>query len=326
MKKLVLFTFAVAAMASCSKNEVTLDGTQKTIGFNDAQWGNSVVSRATSDLGTTIALGVFAYQTEGTPSALYINDELSYQADAWKLSKTYYWPLTDPELTFYAYGPKTASNGISAAACTVGGTPTLSYTVTGNPGSQTDVIVDLAGKTQSTGKVTFALSHVLSQVQFKVQLSASANSALEVKINSITVKAPASADFAISSGVASWTNQAATNTDYASLASETEVTAANGSPAAIGAVMNMIPGSGAEIVVVATAYDKSTGAKVGEKTTTIKCDGTSPNSVAAWVAGTQVTYTLTLDPDSIASGSGAAIEFGQPTVNEWTGGSGSINM
>lgn len=324
MKKLFLFAFAVAAMASCGKNEVTLDGTQKTIGFNDAQWGNSVVSRATNDLGTTIALGVFAYQTAGTPSALYIDDELSYQTDAWKLSKTYYWSLTDSELKFYAYGPKAVSSGISAAACTVGGTPTLSYTVTGNPGSQTDVIVDLAGQTKDKELVTFNLSHVLTQVQFKAQLSASPNSSLTVKINSITVKAPASADFAIATGAASWTNHAATNTDYVSLSTETEMAAANGSAAAIGAVMNMIPGSGAEIVVVATAYNGTV--KVGEKTTTIKCDGTSQNSVAAWVAGTQVTYTLTLDPDSIANGSGAAIEFGQPTVNEWTDGSGSINM
>ena len=326
MKKLFLYALAVATMAACSENEVTLDGTQKSIGFNGAQWGNSVVSRAEGDLGQSIKLGVFAYQTQGSPTALYIDDELSYQANDWKLSKTYYWPLENTELAFYAYGPKADGTGITAAACTVGGTPTFSYAVTGTPGAQTDVIVDLAGKKQSAGTVTFALSHVLTQVQFKAQLSASPNSELIVKVNSITVKAPGSAKFAIAADKASWTEQATPNTDYATLNTETAVAAANGSSTAIGSVLNMIPGSGAQIIVKATAYDKSTGAKVGEKTTTIQCDGTSPNSVAAWEAGTQVTYTLTLDPDKIAAGNGTAIDFGQPTVNTWATGSGNIDM
>lgn len=318
---------AVAAMASCSENEVTLEGTQKAIGFNDAQWGNSVVSRADNDLGTAVALGVFAYQTTGIPAALYIDDVLSYQTNAWKLSKTYYWPLTDPELHFFAYGPKADGNGITNAACAVAGTPTFSYAVTGTPGSQTDVIVDLAGRKQSTGAVTFALNHVLTQVQFKAQLSASPNTELIVKVNSITVKAPATADFAIASDAASWANHASANTDYTVLSSETQVDAANASSVAIGSALNMIPGSSAaQIVVVATAYDKSTGAKVGAKTTTINCDGAATPSVAVWASGTQVTYTLTLDPDSIASGSGNAIDFGTPTVNPWTPGSGDISM
>lgn len=284
------------------------------------------MSRADGDLDQAVKLGVFAYQTAGAPSALYIDDELSYQTNAWKLSKTYYWPLTDPELTFYAYGPKAANNGITAATCAVAGTPTFAYAVTGTPGAQTDVIVDLTGKTQSTGAVTFALSHVLTQVQFKAQLSASPNTELVVKINSITVKAPASANFAIVASKASWSGAATPNASYAALNTETAVTATNGSSTAIGSFLNMIPGAGAEIVVVATAYDKSTAAKVGEKTTTIKCDGSATPNVAAWEAGTLVTYTLTLDPDKVAAGSGNAIEFGQPTVNTWTPGSGNIDM
>lgn len=335
MKKLFLGMFAIVAMASCSENEVILDGTQKTIGFAPAQFGNSIISRATTtELGKTIKLGVYAYQTAGNPTALYIDDVLSCSSDVWKLSQTYYWPAENPELAFYAYGPYDAAGatGITNPACAIAGTPTFDYAVTGTAPSQTDVIVDLAGKTVNKTTVTFNLSHVLTQVMFQAKLSTSPNTALTVKIVSIKVKAPASAKFAIASSAAKWSGHAAANTEYTVVG--TESAAITTASTTVGTTLNMIPSSAAVIEVVANAYNKSTHTKVGSKTITIKCDGTPAPNVAEWKAGTKVTYTLTLDPDKIASGDGSeesgsggtAIEFGQPTVNEWTTGTGDISM
>lgn len=330
MKKIFLAIFAVAAMASCSKNEVTLDGAQKAIGFAPAQFGNTVINRADGSELKGSVLGVFAYQAKGNPTALYINDELSYQTDSWKLGNTYYWPTENSELKFFAYGPKATNNGITAAGCNVAGTPTFSYEI---KNAATDVIVDLSGQTVDKNTVTFNLSHVLTQLLFKAQLSAKTNANLTVKINSITVKAHNKGDFSIvdnNGNKATWTNLAGTLTSYVALNTDTEVTAVNGSSVVLSTpTLNMIPANTtAQIVVVAAAYDKSTGSKINEKTVTISFDGTSAPFLDAWTAGTQVTYTLTLNADDIANEGGSnAIEFGNPTVVGWgTGTGGDINM
>lgn len=328
MKKLLLGVFTIASLASCSQNEVMLDGTQKAIGFGPSQFGNSVTSRVADPLSNSVKLGVFAYQTTGGPTALYINDILSYQTNAWKLNSIYYWAETNSALKLFAYGPFDnggTATGITNSTCAVGSTPAFDYAVTGTAPNQTDVIVDLAGQTADKTTVTFNLSHVLTQLKFQAKLSASPNAQLIAKIASIKVKAPSTAKFAISSGAAQWTGHAVTNTDYTVV--NTETSAITASSAVVGNTLNLIPSSTAAVIeVTANAYDKTTGAKVGSKVTTIKCDGTGAPNVATWVAGTQVTYTLTLDPDNIAKGSGTAIEFGTPTVNGWTGGSGSISM
>lgn len=318
-----LFALAVAAMASCSENEVTQDGARKAIGFNDVQWGNAVATRA--DLETTKTLGVFAYQTTGA-TGLYIDDETLSYTDAWKLSKTYYWPAENPELKFFAYGPKDAN--ITSATCghATGSTPTFTYTIANLAAAkETDVIVDLDGDTKDKQEVVFGLSHVLTQVKFEAKLSAT-SSTLTAKIESITVKAPKSAKFAISSGTASWTEHTEPSTAY--LVSG-EVLVSSTTPTPVGDALNMIPGStttNPQIVVVAVVYDTATSTKIATKTVTITCDGVTVPHVPVWEAGTAVTYTITLDPAQIANDSGSAITFNQPTVGEWATGTGSIGL
>ena len=115
MKRFFLAALAIAAIASCTKNEVTPSDPQEIT-------YQAVVGKATKALvedtkypvGETF--GTVAYKVKGGNSELYIpisavsNKTSATSGAAWTTVIPYYWPKDESTLTFYSYSPYSVSN------------------------------------------------------------------------------------------------------------------------------------------------------------------------------------------------------------------------
>lgn len=106
MKKFFyLAVAACAALAACSKNEVTPVDVDQQITFQAVV--NKASTKALIDVtsyGTTNTFGTVAYyQSSEMPVYIPIS-EVKYTSNYWSTEKTYYWPKNG-KLTFYSYSP-----------------------------------------------------------------------------------------------------------------------------------------------------------------------------------------------------------------------------
>ena len=173
MKRFFLAALAIAAIASCAKNEVNEVTDNNQITFQ------TVVGPATKALidGTSYettapSFGTFAYYnaagtTFPTSSALYIPEsEVTYVAPNWTTATPYYWPKNGT-LAFFSYSPYSINGSVTCDATT--GITIANYDVS----SAQDVDVMVAdvqtGKTENesnggyTGVPTI-FRHKLSQI------------------------------------------------------------------------------------------------------------------------------------------------------------------
>ena len=162
MKKVLLAALAIAAMASCAKNEpaVQLQQSDSPISFLPVV-GNS--TKATYL--TTINMkdncqdfGVFAWMTSNafetdfsSASEFMKNVKVSYSPGdyitgsgedgqgAWFPEKSYYWP-NNKKLTFDAYAPADLGSGVSVTSNNTTGLKISDYTVSSNLATQQDLL------------------------------------------------------------------------------------------------------------------------------------------------------------------------------------------
>ena len=186
-------------VAGCSQNDVTLTvpESDRAISFKvytGVQTKGTIMDN-TELKKLSEGFGIFAYLSKGgnygantVVSSLYMNNvHATYAGTEWAYSPTKYWPTnTTDKVSFFAYAPYNAE-GVTFTAANVPATYTGNGTATGPalafeiPASQkdmTDLVVskasdnaDKAG-TDNSGKVTFALGHVLSKVSMYAKTGA----------------------------------------------------------------------------------------------------------------------------------------------------------
>lgn len=173
MKRFFLAALAIAAIASCTKNEVNEVTDNNQITFK------TVVGPATKALidGTSYettapSFGTFAYYnatgtTFPTSSALYIPEsEVKYVDSNWTTETPYYWPKNG-KLAFFSYSPYSINGSVTCDATT--GITIANYDVSSAQGVDVMVADVKTGQSQNGTNGTYTgvptiFRHKLSQI------------------------------------------------------------------------------------------------------------------------------------------------------------------
>lgn len=324
MKKILFLTMAVAAMASCSQNDITDESSKDRapISFG-VQFGNTVASRAEVKLDSTLSLGVFAYDV--TPDIYDGIEDMRLRyvpaSKDWLLNPAeHYYPSDDSEVSFWAYGPKGNAH-LSAIACdaTKGPQFTLALNSTDIGPTAVDIFATQDVKTgkQSTAKTTsiaFTLKHLLAQVLFTAQAKTAEDANLyDIKVYDIEVKTGGKADYADKK----WTNFSG-ETLWKPVDEDDTQKTLTATAAPVGELVSLIPGQKTTITVKARIYKKSQSVQVTEQTAVLDLDGTTGKEFLE--AGKTYTYALTVTPEV------GRITFAAPQITDWAPSSGAVEV
>lgn len=184
MKRFFLAALAIAAIASCTKNEVVSVPDQSEITFQ------TVATKAAQPFDEDnkfVSYAWFlpkddAWATDNTTSSAYISAAVigyNSTANAWKAADTYYWPKQG-SLTFFAWTVNTdvtpsLTNATVECTNTKGITVTTAYDLTKNKNVDFMVADMKADQTENTTTVDSwskgvptVFRHALSKLEFKV--------------------------------------------------------------------------------------------------------------------------------------------------------------
>lgn len=324
MKKILFLTMAVAAMASCSQNDITDESSKDRapIAFG-AQFGNTVSSRADVALDNSVSLGVFAYN--GATPAIYdniVDMRLRYVSAAtpagWYLNPAeHYYPSDNSEVSFWAYGPKGNAH-LSAIDCDATKGPKFTLALNSTDIGPTAVDI-FATQTVQTGKqseastpVTFTLKHLLAQVKFEAKTDTKASAdGYDIKVYDIAVATNGTADYADKL----WTNFSDAITWKSVDEDDTQKTLTE-TAAPVGELVSLIPSQKTTITVKARVYKKNQSVMVTEQTATLELKETAD----FLEAGKLYTYTLTVTPQV------GKIIFSAPQITDWAPSAGSVDI
>lgn len=220
MKKVLLAALAIAAMASCAKNEpaVQLQQSDSPISFLPVV-GNS--TKATYLTTTNMKdhcqnFGVFAWMTTNefaseyaTASEFMKNVKVSYKegdfisdetgTGAWFPEKSYYWP-NNKKLTFDAYAPADLGSGVSVTSDNTTGLKISDYTVSSTLATQQDLLYTKERSIDKTknkdGSPTGGLydgvdlnfKHALSAIEIYARNADDKGGTNGIKITSVKIK------------------------------------------------------------------------------------------------------------------------------------------
>ena len=175
-------------LSSCQENE-----SEEVYNFPEGAVGfhiETLQTRGTPVMGLQEVdeFRVIAYQYEGLWESIRNNGTAQLfmenvgitqsSPDVWSYSPLQYWPLTNQNISFFAYSPQAATgstpnnNGLSIAYNATGGSPVITYTVPTTVEDQPDLLVcttpltDLNRISNSAG-VDIPLQHALTCIDFK---------------------------------------------------------------------------------------------------------------------------------------------------------------
>ncbi|WP_293667067.1 fimbrillin family protein [uncultured Parabacteroides sp.] len=330
-----IFKFAVLGaivLTSCTKDEIVNQSTNLAVSFD------TYVAKATKAApitGTSFVagstMGVYAYNTEAADwsgtnidaivKKPLINEKVTKEDSKWTYTNTAYY-VKNEKISFLAYAPYMESVQFADGK--------LEHQVSTALSDQKDLMIAVPvtnktwdGNTATTPeKITFAFKHALSQVKFKAKLK-EAYTDYTIKVNSITLKAiqnigkvsltASDINWSDLSGSQNYTMTFATNTINNTAA--TELTAEGGN----GDVFMLLPQTLSNVTftfnITATPTTEAANAGKVEKTRNFDVIVSS----GTWAASNIYAYTATLTMDFDAP----AIEFGEPTITEWSGETGT---
>ncbi|MFI3321330.1 MAG: fimbrillin family protein [Rikenellaceae bacterium] len=185
MKRTLLFACVVAAMASCSKNEVENVNSQDPNVINFTSYVGTTTKAGETTTANILDAGVYALSLNKTAftDPFMPNVELSRAttSDDWKTTGVYYWP-TSGDVSFYAYSPY-----CSAATITDAGVVTdngLAIATTAD--AQVDI---LAAKPVTSNKaansaVGLTFDHMLSKVDFQIVVKSTEKASINFSASS----------------------------------------------------------------------------------------------------------------------------------------------
>lgn len=194
MKKIFIAVLAVAALASCSKEQVVVEQPKAAIGF-DTFVENS--TRAATDItGDNISnFGVYGSVTngQGQKGVIFSNEEVRKNGNLFTYSPVQYW-IEGSAYKFLAIAPFDAAQWTytlpkDANAVENG---TISFNNAAANAEQ-DLLFAAAAKTTSApltadpGKVGFTFGHVLSRVTFTFTNAFAENSNITLKVHNVAI-------------------------------------------------------------------------------------------------------------------------------------------
>lgn len=213
MKKSLLFAaFAVVAMASCTKNEVSQSTVTKEITFATPVLARHTKSQeiTTTTYPTTASFNVYAWYNTGNAfdaehaSAYMTNVKVSHDGDindatpgtggAWVPADKYYWPKQGV-LTFDAYSPNELSGDVDATAAA--GITVTNHVVSTTLASQQDFLYATRAKNKTSSTdgtnatydgVDIAFNHALAVVKFTAKTNADYHETTTIRIKEINIQ------------------------------------------------------------------------------------------------------------------------------------------
>ena len=217
MKKNVLFLAAgLLAFASCSQDETTGLDNGGAIKFRP-----NVGSVTRGPILTTSNIASFKVSASiaAAPANFFTDLQVNKAGSQWNTAQTYYWPGTGT-LRFFAYSP--------VDVATVSVTPTAQTINNFSPvqavANQKDVVVAYNTGTKAANEasgVALTFKHILSQIEVKAEIDASAVASYEIKVLGTKLgRIPSPANFTFPPSVATGTlpqtqwSAAATPADY----------------------------------------------------------------------------------------------------------------
>ena len=208
MKRFFLAALAIAAIASCTKNEVNEVADNSQITFQTVVGPQTKALDPLTQVAFSTSNKFYAYAfflpqgnswaTNYASSQKYIyNSLVGYSDNVWKASQTYYWPKQG-NLTFFAWTDNTTAPAVNGSTTAIlcahdTGIQVLDYSVTDNPNKDLMVAAIAADKTKNentylTDGVPTLFSHVLSNVVFKVTTDEDYGTSAALALKSITLK------------------------------------------------------------------------------------------------------------------------------------------
>lgn len=209
MKKLLFAICAVAALASCSKEEVVSYDKGEAIGF-----ANPFVNKATRAASAADpsygAVPLTSFNVWGTANgvAIYTNDPVSVSAGVGTPTTTNYWVEGVP---YYFAALENASD-----VTLTNGLPTAVKNFTAPATADTDLIYaktsEIIGKASGNSNVPLTFTHLLSKVKFTVDNTSAEN--YFYKVTNIKVNGKTTGDVNLTVSPATWTGKDASEADY----------------------------------------------------------------------------------------------------------------
>ena len=208
MKKIFIAVLAVAALASCSKEDTVNVDNGALIGFGKVFVENS--TRANDLAAGNFDFGVYGLVEKDGKSALIFNNQI-VAADG-TYSPAQYW-IAAAQYYFTAIAPKTNANWSYTTTTAHTGTITFNnMTAAANQDLLFAYVKPNVTPEQITtdpGAVCFTFNHMLSRVRFTFTNGFGAGSNIKLEVKDVTITdAYASADLAVADGApaAAWSN------------------------------------------------------------------------------------------------------------------------
>ena len=208
MKKIFIAVLAVAALASCSKEDTVNVDNGALIGFGKVFVENS--TRANDLTAGNFDFGVYGLVEKDGKSALIFNNQI-VAADG-TYSPAQYW-IAAAQYYFTAIAPKTNANWSYTTTTAHTGTITFNnMTAAANQDLLFAYVKPNVTPEQITtdpGAVCFTFNHMLSRVRFTFTNGFGAGSNIKLEVKDVTITdAYASADLAVADGApaAAWSN------------------------------------------------------------------------------------------------------------------------
>lgn len=301
MKKLFIGAMTVAAMASCSQNEIVENtDSQKPVAieFSKSQFGNSIITKANAADDDVFMVSAFKV----TDAYDGITNQFLTKKTNWGLAATvdgdqvvHYYPIDGTEIKFLSYRQDAVISAPTIAADGITMTATLDNTM-----FDKDLVVTETAATGSKNAATITLNHVhtLSRMQFTGEVAN--GTGWTVSIESIKVTALPAGTYT----KGTW-GAAGTATDWTALATSNSIDATK--QAIAGALgLNIIPQEG----VTVTASVKIVHATYGTATKNV-------TGTLTLQKGKLHTVNVKVDPTKELT----EIEFAAPTIpDSWDTG------
>lgn len=292
MKKLFISLLAVAALASCAKEDVIVADPGELIAFNsfveNSTRANDPSYSGTADFTSFNVWGTVAATDSSTPVAIFAGDPVSGTVGTnseWTCTVKQYW-IKDAKYNFAA---------LANAGTVTLGTDLLPKTVT-YTANQTDLVyaksTTYTGQASGNPLVAFTFQHLLSKVNFTVNNGSQSATGYSFLVRNIKIAGATAGTCDVTTNPVTWTATASDGYTIANITVDNETASAD-----IGTALLVVPGD----VTVSFNVDIIVGGQVlSTKSYTSAATPLAPansyNFVVTPTVGEEIKFTVANDP------------------------------
>lgn len=298
-KSLLMLGVAVAALASCTQNEVVDIAESNVIKFDNAFVGNA--TKATVEQINTEGIEHFYVMGEKNSTSFFNNEKVYKQNGLWGYDDLKKWEVDTYAFAAYSNGGTADKDGKIATGVTFSSIGGLQINYTVNNDDKRDLIMAYSTTdiNSTNMPVVFTFKHALAMIKFTLKSNLGNNT---ISISDFVVKGinnQGTATISTAGGNVAWTNQSGT-VNFGSVDFTTTQATAGESDELV-----VVPQSGSNLSV---EFKAKVTAEQEEITKTITATITTYN----WQPGYRYNYTATITGTDMN-----VIEFSAPEVSEW---------